>query len=48
MTYEREGDPEDPGVVDPVVAREAYRIVQEGLSNALRHGGRRGLPAVRC
>ncbi|MCI4043251.1 histidine kinase [Streptomyces sp. TRM75563] len=39
VAYEREGDPGDPGVVDPVVSREAYRIVQEGLSNALRHGG---------
>jgi signal transduction histidine kinase len=29
------GDP--AGVADPV-SREAYRIVQEGLSNALRHG----------
>nr|WP_202481920.1 histidine kinase [Streptomyces sp. SID5594] len=36
VTYEREGDPR---VVVPVVSREAYRIVQEGLSNVLRHGG---------
>ncbi|MFI1220538.1 MULTISPECIES: sensor histidine kinase [unclassified Streptomyces] len=39
VAYEREGDPGDPGVVAPVVSREAYRIVQEGLSNASRHGG---------
>ncbi|MFH9611781.1 sensor histidine kinase [Streptomyces sp. NPDC017448] len=39
VAYEREGDPEGPGVVRPDVSREAYRIVQEGLSNALRHGG---------
>ncbi|MGK3092014.1 sensor histidine kinase [Streptomyces sp. WAC01490] len=36
VAYEREGDLR---VVVPVVSREAYRIVQEGLSNVLRHGG---------
>ena len=29
----------DPAGVPPLVSREAYRIVQEGLSNALRHAG---------
>ncbi|WP_328697242.1 sensor histidine kinase [Streptomyces sp. NBC_00342] len=36
VSYTAEGD---RGAVPGAVAREAYRIVQEGLSNALRHGG---------
>ncbi|MFI6683370.1 sensor histidine kinase [Streptomyces sp. NPDC050485] len=36
VAYTLEGD---PAAVPGLVSREAYRIVQEGLSNALRHGG---------
>jgi signal transduction histidine kinase len=31
--------PADPDALPPVLSREAYRIVQEGLSNAVRHAG---------
>ena len=31
----------DPESLPPVLSREAYRIVQEGLSNALKHAGER-------
>ncbi|MGY1584532.1 sensor histidine kinase [Streptomyces sp. MN13] len=36
----------DPAALPPVLSREAYRIVQEGLSNALRHGGDGGRVAL--
>ncbi|MBD0420902.1 histidine kinase [Streptomyces sp. TRM S81-3] len=36
----------DPASVPPLISREAYRIVQEGLSNALRHAGDRVTVAV--
>ncbi|PZT70624.1 histidine kinase [Streptomyces sp. SW4] len=37
----------DPGALAPLISREAYRIVQEGLSNALRHGGGRTAVTLR-
>ncbi|MEV8526950.1 histidine kinase [Streptomyces sp. NPDC052000] len=36
VAYSLDGD---PAAVPELVSREAFRIVQEGLSNALRHGG---------
>ncbi|MFE6618705.1 sensor histidine kinase [Streptomyces sp. NPDC057740] len=37
----------DPGALPPVLSREAYRIVQEGLSNVLKHAGERTGVALR-
>ncbi|MFF5978156.1 sensor histidine kinase [Streptomyces olindensis] len=37
----------DPGALPPLLSREAYRIVQEGLSNALKHAGERVAAEVR-
>ncbi|MBR8641006.1 histidine kinase [Streptomyces tuirus] len=37
----------DPEALPPPLSREAYRIVQEGLSNALKHAGDRAVVDVR-
>ncbi|MFE6173761.1 sensor histidine kinase [Streptomyces sp. NPDC056464] len=37
----------DPDALPPVLSREAYRIVQEGLSNALKHAGDRTTVTLR-
>ncbi|MGW0498157.1 sensor histidine kinase [Streptomyces sp. NPDC003007] len=36
----------DPEALPPLLSREAYRIVQEGLSNALKHAGERAAVEV--
>ncbi|MFJ8633227.1 sensor histidine kinase [Streptomyces sp. NPDC093568] len=37
----------EPDALPPVLSREAYRIVQEGLSNALKHAGDRTAVTLR-
>ncbi|MFF6950775.1 sensor histidine kinase [Streptomyces iakyrus] len=37
----------DPEALPPLLSREAYRIVQEGLSNALKHAGERAAVELR-
>ncbi|MFD5339724.1 sensor histidine kinase [Streptomyces hawaiiensis] len=37
----------NPEALPPLLSREAYRIVQEGLSNALKHAGERAAVEVR-
>ncbi len=44
ITFDVEGTPRD---LDPSVDLAAYRIVQEGLTNALKHAGRDAKPRLR-
>ena len=37
-----------PGVLDPSVDLAAYRVVQEALTNAVKHGGRGAAVRVHC